>query len=459
MKQKKYLILAATAALFAACTSDESPTAPEQQVGEVPVLFDGYVNRGTTRAGQAGEIKDAELATAGFGVFAYYTDNNDYDQYSIPNFMYNQKVTKTGTGDAAKWTYEPVKYWPNEYGANATSEDCDRVTFFAYAPYVAVTANTGKVTGDADCGIVGLSRNTAAGDPMVKYIASFDATKAVDLLWGVVGTDETSWTTKETTADATPAPAPQTLTKGFPWLNVKRAGTTTQKVKFTFDHALAKLNVTVDAFVDGTSNSLALTANSKIFIRSITFTGFASKGALNLNNADGKANVAKWYSFSGANDIETGEEITIYDGRKDGKEGTAIASSEKVTGLNPALIEEAVWEELTVSGVTNAQQNLFSSTASTDGVYVIPTGEPVNVTIVYEVETEDTNLPTFLADGKTHGSKIKNTITKAAVFDELINGKCYTLNLHLGMNSVKFDATVGPWDTTSATGNVNLPEN
>jgi hypothetical protein len=292
----------------------------------------------------------------------------------------------------------------------------------------------------------------------VKYIASFDPNKAVDLLWGVVGSSETSWSTKETTST-------QTLVEGFPWLDVKHAAAVDQKVKFTFDHALAKLNVQVDAFVDGDDNSNALAANNKIFIRSITFTGLATKGALNLNNTDGTAHGAKWYSFSGLTDLETGEEVTIYDGRKDGKEGTAPASTEKVLGLNDDLIEDGVWSDVNVAGkgVTETPKNLFKSTAAspiaTDAIYVIPTGEKVNVTIVYEVEAADAKLPSFLADGATHGSKVKNTITQTDVFTgKLENGKSYTLKLHLGMNSVKFDAVTTTW-TNETSVDVDLPEN
>lgn len=456
----KYFFLAAAAALFAACSSDDGIAEQQQavqQAEQVPVAFSGYVNRTITRAGVYEDIDAAALKTPGFGVFAYYTDNNDYDNFSIPNFMYNQQVTGSGDSEPYTWTYAPIKYWPNEYGSNAVSEDYDRVTFFAYAPFVAVNPTTGKVITEGSdptpsdhatdpTGIVGLSRNSAAGDPLVKYIASFDPAKRVDLLWGVVGASEyNSWSTKE---GATPPTNQTTLKSGFPWMNVKRAAGVDQKLKFTFNHALAKLNVQIDADVDDNAHNETtdVAASNKIFVRSITFTGLATKGALNLNN-DETANVAKWYSFSGLSDLETGEEVTIYDGRKDGKEGTATASTEKVTGLNTDLIEDDVWVTVNVDGkgVEKTAKNLFSSATATDAIYVIPTNERVDVTIVYEVEAEDKNLPTLLADGATHGSRVKNTITKTNVFAKLENGKFYTLKLHLGMNSVKFDAAVTGW--------------
>ncbi len=474
MKKTKYFIFAAAAALFAACSSDDGLAPEKQQIaqtGQVPVVFDTYVNR-TTRAGYHGDINAVgTLQTAdvkGFGVFGYYTDNNDYDQFSIPNFMYNQQVTY----ESDTWTYSPVKYWPNEYGSTAISEDYDRVTFFAYAPYVEVTPATGKVNTSSTktanptetTGIVGMSSNTGSGDPMVKYVVSLAPATKVDLLWGVKAAGD--WKITQTNTAQTG------LTVGFPWINVQRPAdaTTSQKLLFDFKHALAKLNVQIDADVDkasGHDNEVA--TDNKIFVRSITFTGFATKGALNLNNTDAGAGVAKWMSFNCVNELEAGEEITIYDGRKDGKEGVSEASNEKVKGLNPVIIENGNWTAVNVAnkGVSKTAVNLFEPTSSlatdelklADPIYVIPTGEAVDVTIVYEVEAADANLPTVLADGATKGSKIKNTITKKAVIAKLENGKDYTLKIHLGMNSVKFDANVTKWDTPATETDVYLPSN
>lgn len=189
--KKSFLILAAAAGMFAACTNEDAVLdQPVAQQGQTPVTFGAYVPRTTTRAGFAGEVTtdglkttDGDLKTAGFGVFAYYTDNGKYDDnLSTPNFMYNEQVTSDGT----KFSYSPVKYWPNEYGGTAISDETDKLTFFAYAPYVNVTPSTGKVdpgTNKADTwGITALSRNTAAGDPIVKYVVNFDPTKSVDLV-------------------------------------------------------------------------------------------------------------------------------------------------------------------------------------------------------------------------------------------------------------------------------------
>lgn len=467
---KKYLFFAVAATVFAACSSDSDPVSqtPENgknntEVANVPVTLDAYVDRATTRAGYAGDLTTNatgttnNLWTEGFGVMAYYTDNNTYDGLTTPNFMYNQHVTHEATG----WTYNPVKYWPNEYGTNASSDDIDRVSFFAYAPYVDVNPSNGKVNISTDAtaatwGITGLSRNSSTGDPYVKYIASFDKTKAVDLVWGVYDETSTAWSVVETSGT-------QTMTKGKPWIDVQRPATGTQKLKFTFKHALARFNVQIDAFVDATSAAYERDAKTRIFVRSVTFEGFAMQGALNLNNTT--AYVPLWLSYDGANDMDNGDEITIYDGRKDGKEGASPAGGEKVTGLNPVLIQDTDWGATMKDGVKKDAVNLFSNTtAVTDAIYVIPTNDNVKVTIVYDVETEDANLNTYLSDGKTHGSSIENKITKDISFGttattKMTAGNSYQIKLHLGMNSVKFDAEVSDWPATSDEAKTELPAN
>jgi len=472
--KKSYLILAA-AALFAACSSDDSPTAPEQNQaytkGEVPVAFDSYVNRGITRAGQSGDQTTATLQAAtstlatseGFGVFAYFTGNNPYDQLCTPNFMYNQKVWYNSTTTA--FEYSPIKYWPNEYGTTAISDDVDKVSFFAYAPYVQVAPQTGKVVEDATTGITGMNRNSSTGDPLVKYVASFDdISKSVDLCWGVY--NETGWTIQQTSTSQSPA-----LVAGKPWLDVQRPddATSAQKLKFTFLHALAKLNVTIDTYVDGTAAAnLTEPALTKVYVRSISFSGMATKGALNLNNTN--ANKPYWMDYAGTNDLVADDEITFYDGRKDGKEGIAgaLATNEKTLGLNPVIISD---DGNTQNGVTGSAVNLFRKMSSTpgtyeaagvnDAVYFIPTEEEVNVTIVYDIETKDSNLPNLISDGISYGSSIENRITKKITFtsgSKFEAGKSYTLQLHLGLNSVKFNAEVSPWTDESAQ-DVNLPAN
>ena len=481
MKKKLFFIAALAAGMMlASCASSDdglqvekpSPTDVTPVDGKYPIGFTAYADRAITRGGQTGltDIDALRSATGAFGVFAYYTDLKKYDQTYVPNIMYNQKVydANVGVGEV-NWTYTPIVYWPNESGSDAQSDDEDKVSFFAYAPYVQHTSAASGSVDDASYGITGFSRNTNAGDPLVKYIANFNTANTVDLCWGVC--NEPSWAKIQ-------GGTSQTMAVGKPWIDVEHPQGVDQKMKFTFKHALAQLNVQIDADADVTGHDAAgdaLDGNTKIYVRSISFTGIAMRGALNLNNT--VANQALWLDYSGTTDLPYGESVTVKDGRRDGREGAAgaEATNETPAGLNPEIIQNST----ATTGVTTTYQNLFAPSGAiadpenpTDDelaarlkepVYVIPTGEAMTVTIVYDVETTSPLLPGYLSDGVTHGSSIENKITKTIYYNgsglSLGSGKKYTLELHLGMNSVKFDASVDSWDNTVINAHGWLPEN
>lgn len=508
---KRLFLLAATAAMFAACSQNEELSALDNK-DATPETVDFSVYLNATRAGTNGAIYDGtdpgcqyktklSEPNVGFGVYAYYSDNDKYSEYLRPNFMYNQWVKKDGD----TWTYEPAKYWPNEFGTDAASEDVDYLSFFAYAPYVKFVPSSGAVdvsdagtlaealTDDdkARLGLTGLTgqeltdayieflqkkniigtiRNTSTGDPMIKYAVDWNPKTSVDLLWGVSNKD---YDYKPITS----GPSVK-IAKGMPFVDMLKLKNN-EKISYNFRHALAWLNVQIDADfnaegVDGSHGETVdfTDGKTKIWIRSITFDGFASKGALNLKND--KANLPKWMASNGTDELETGS-VTIYDGRKDGGEGVLSneATGEQPQTLNPQLIQSepyaltsgatdyttALTTTNNISGVTKSPQNLFTGTTVDDQIYVIPTSEQVNVTIVYDVETKDDNLATYLSDGQYRGSSIQNRITKKNVFNAaLVAGKTYKLKLHLGMTDVKFEATVEPW-ANGGQANPYLPAN
>lgn len=467
--KKMYLMMAAVAGILAACSGNEaevlenaagvSKNTPE---APVPVEFGAYVNRATTRAGMTGVLENGTPNTSedsrtglakGFGVFAYYTDDDLYSQIYQPNFMYNTKVYSTASNT---WTYTPIRYWPNETGGGAISDGIDRLSFFAYAPYVEVDPTTGIVSGDgvdADHGIVGLTRNAAIGDPFVKYNVNLDPNSQVDFCWGVSAISTLS--SVETLTN-------NSVTAGKPFLNLIKPNVS-DKIKFDFKHALASLNVQIDgAFDEVSPSSTDIDNNTKIYVRKITFEGFVLQGSFNLNT-----DKATWYDLAGTSYINGGS-VTIYDGRTDGREGTAqgAASNESPTGLNKQLIQT---NETTIAGVKKTAVNLFddtnvSSNKDSAPLFVIPSGQALKVTIVYDVETKTDELPTYVSDGTSHGTSIENTITKTIQDSsskdiKLESGKKYTIKLHLGMTSVKFDASVSNWDTPEVNGSANLPAN
>ena len=451
MKRISCIVCLIVIALLPSCKG--TVDSPDKPVNADPsaVGFSIYMNRGLqSKAGWGGvltldDLKDGTKAN-GFGVFAYYGNGALYNETSKPDFMYDQQVTYNTTNNV--WEYSPVKYWPNEYGEAASSEAADRLTFFAYAPFAEVTPSTGVVTGDATTGIIGMSRNISAGDPVVMYSSSLTPGAGVDLCWGVAADAFTSSVDGDNNSVAA----------GYPFLNVIKPKTG-DHLKFEFNHALAQLNVQIDADID----EVAADGKTKIYVRSVTFNGFSMRGSLNLNSntTDGPI----WYDISGTGKLKR-EPVTVYDGRTDGMEGVSTASdlSEKPANLNPVIVQDKPYGDAGLkAGVTTTAVNLFNGAADAP-VMVIPTpGVPVSVTIVYDVETEDSRLAGLLSDGVTHGSSVENKITKNITTTQgnliLSAGKKYVVKLHLGLTSVKFDADVAVWDNAAYEGTADLPEN
>lgn len=432
MKQKFFIGSLALLALMASCSSsNDDLNGGATQENNIPVTFSSYLGKtATSRAGTAGTIttdganSTTSLQTEGFGLFATYTDNAEYTAATGPNFMYNTKVS---TKD---WTYSPLRYWPNETsttnadGKGATSEGVDRLSFFAYAPYVEATATTGAVT-ENTVGITALTANNVTTDPKVTYVVADDPSKSVDLLWGVVPAGTTKWS-NVTGTDID-------IAEGKPYLNLIKPNTT-QKVNFNFRHALAKLGLKVvgafDAVTGGTKD-----AATKITVASVTIEGkgFKKTAVLNLNNTT--ANEPLWEAVDGADDI------------------TLTVSGDN---LNSKIKDSGKDEAQTVDGVTETAKDLLNSdaTSAQKAFMIIPSSaadKSLKVTIDYYVNTTDASL------SKGY-SRVENKITKTITGFAPEAGKNYTLLLSLGMTSVKVSATVADWTDGSST-QVDLPIN
>lgn len=510
---KKVFLFAVAAAALVACSNEELSTPDNVLTSkEAPVNFSVYTQRGLTRGGgQAGDLTNANIGPNGFGVFAYYTAGEGYDAKAIPNFMYNQQVTaetneqNPATAGTTKWTYEPVKYWPNEFGSTAISDEVDQLTFFAYAPWTNIDPTTGnivpneqateKVEHQQKYNIISVNKNTATGDPIVKYVVDTDPATSVDLLWGVAADDAADKYSAITTEGAAP-----TLTAGLPFINlVKPNKPATDLLSFNLRHALAKVRVTID-YIDDAETPDGPAANklqanqTRIYVRNFKMSGFATKGALNLNNTE--ANKPLWKDFDGVKDLSF-DEVVFQDGRKDGKEGetNGAQSNETPQGLNPAIIENSspaangtfgaeknlgvaamtgdVVAEAEIKTVDNKQIAqgtvlLFGGDPSVNGgyFYVIPRNEDggkVDLTITYDVETIDPALAGKLSDGETHGISIENVISKLDIFNgstvtDFAPGYVYEIKIHLGMTSVKVEAVVEPWSDTDSQ-EVDMPFN
>lgn len=427
MKQRLFIGSLAALALMASCSSsndDLNGEATTPQESNVPLTFSSYLGRtATTRAGATGVQTTSTLATNGFGLFAYYSDNSSYGTSSTPNFMYNTQVSGTD------WTYSPLRYWPNETsttnadGKGATSEGVDHLTFFAYAPYVKVTATSGAVTDDATVGITALTKNSDAGDPKVSYTVASDPSKSVDLLWGV--SNKEKWE-NVTGTDVT-------VGVGKPFLNLIKPKTG-QKVEFNFKHALSRLGLNIQGAFDQVAAGGTLT-DAKITVAKVEITGaaFADKGVLNLNNTT--ANEPLWTADGTGTLSLTLDGDNLNTTIKDAGATKAASQPEGVTATQKSLMKDDKTYFMFIPGTATSEK-------------------PLVVKITYYTTTDDPNL----ADGYT---RVENVITKKISADGGLKfeaGKAYTLNLVLGMTSVKVSATVTDWDNGSST-QVDLPIN
>ena len=101
---------------------------------------------------------------------------------------------------------------------------------------------------------------------------------------------------------------------------------------------------------------------------------------------------------------------------------------------------------------------MFKTADANAPIYVIPTNEQMDISIVYDVETEDDALAGTLSNGHK-GSSIENKIFKENVFPAIEAGKAYQVKIYVGLTSVKFEAVVTDWPDPADAADVELPEN
>jgi hypothetical protein len=409
---KKYLTIASYAAvvLVAGCAKN---MVIEESIPREPVSFGVYAGQAATKA-TYGDITTAALQSSadGFSVFGYYTQDNDWTIEDKPNFMYNQQVryiTDYGVPAdfiAAKypshWYYTPLKYWPN--GTNSTTVEsgtiADKLSFFAYAPHIATASlNSVPATGQ---GITAMSANNATGAPTISFTVPAKAEEQIDLLWANPIKDVTK----------------QQLDG---------------RVSFTFKHALAKLNIQVQAVVDAVT---PVTSNlvddgdasfehgeTWIILQSLDITANGTKtGTLVL---DGAAAVPNWTSVSGNTTVEYASASFTSTSTAGGVTGFKV--TETATDLNSAISPMIIPKEL----------------ASGDFVIVAN----------YWVITADTALYSGYSAVQ---NIIQKTSTAAITFTA---GYKYNIVVRLGLNSIDFDVTeVTDWGT-GAGQTIDLPQN
>ena len=481
---KKYFYLAAVSAMMlTACSSENdvvqpTPAQPTNPVAvqQQAVGFDVYLPAATagTRAGDAGIQTTSTLQAdgKGFGVFAQYSndtgsaDGSYNSSANTTNFMWNEHVSYS----SSSWSYSPLKYWPNEttndsQSPAATSSYTDKLSFFAYAPYVrelgtnyngkldiagdnttdkysaAPVKDNSKISAPADeGGIEAVIANNTTGDPWVRYQIATDPSKSVDLLWGVAPSGGLSY---DDVRAGSGAGGTTSVGAGLPLIDLIKPAKD-ERIKFLFKHALARIGMTVVAAIDQISAGGSLNASeTKIFVESVQLDEVTStkvlkkKGALNLNNTSTGAGVAKWEETSG--DV------------------TGLLVDNSGTNLNPVIKYTTNANTSFTSGnagVTATEVPVIKDGSGNLHYFMVIPGNAntdLQVTITYYVITKDDKL----SGGY---SEVKNVITKKVTIPTLTNNKAYNLKLILGLTSVKLDAEVADWEIMGSTP-VDLPQN
>ena len=478
MTVKVWTFLITALLLVTGCSKNEVVTTYEQEVAKqeyvkqqpaqqevnnspVPIVFDVFSSQAAaTRA--ITTTSDLETS-AGFGVFGYYT-HGAYpvpNTTIIPNFMYNQKVKYESS-----WGYTPLKYWPNDFVAGDVDDQSpdaaqgsmtSKLSFFAYAPWVAVASQTdatsieGATTGNST-GIVGFSGNAYTGDPYIIYNQSNDA-----------GDDDLLYAYTDNKNQTKPAIG--------------------SAISFAFKPALAKLDLTVSGLYDETPSespkSKDISTNNHDISDYINFIKVESvsikpyyldalsekvwitrKGRLNLNTGTWElstgvqAELGVNYSSSIVDNLKynpSETKLTIANGvgryyGVDGKTNNAPIPPSDATNINQELIK--------------AGKNLFFIPFDDGNTHQLH----LKVSIKYHVYTLDARMK----DGWSH---IVNEVESVDAEDVVITpqaGKIYTLELVLGMTTVQMrikdkDATSDErdwWNLNSETsGEHQIPYN
>lgn len=417
-------LLTAVSLLLTACSHDDgTPSAADE--ADRTIAFDARVQNLETRAGKTGTMDYSVLSQTGFGVFAYGPTAADYSPATAPNLFNGTKVSYTGSVTPAQnptdiyyyagnWSYEgDVKYWP------AADQAAQKISFFAYAPYVSAA----DLTATPATGITAVTSN-AGEDPKVTYTIGTYLSQCVDLLWGI------NQTTKE------------------PWKN-QTLTSTGGPVLFTFHHALSAIGFHVQAIIDKDNNlsdftdesnvadMLGESGNYKITVKQLTLagassgTGFHQMAKLNLNSTkDGNGKpVANWGEHSGIVEMLTVRNASVN-----------AAFRHPDTGNTDEAKATAIMGNTALPGVTQtAQQRLI---ANTEG------GKEQCFMVIPHTAADYSLTLDWCICGKTLENeyiwKDRQSVIPLTGL-ELKSGIKYYFNLVVGLKTLKLTVTAQDW--------------
>ena len=342
MYKKFFMGIAAVAALtLVSCSSEDLNSLSDNSSKNEAISFDGYLGRSAVSVngsrGSELDVTALQNSDKGFGVFGNYSSTGKTTAYGENLFKNEQvKYSTSSTSTNTNWTYTNTKYWPTE----------GHIDFLAYAPYD--------------------SKQVLKDNQKLDFTVSLTAKDQKDLLWANAANK---------TKDDNP-------------------------VKFTFNHALAKIGYSLKQKEAYTNTTIKVTSIK--LVGSETTKAFYTAGTIDLTKPNKDENL--W---------------TIAD-------DVAKQDFDWFTGS----------QDLTNDVANNADNNLFvipQDFSATNKLFVV---------VEYTVKTGDT-------------VELKNIVSKP-ITTNFKQGKAYMINLTIGLTPIEFNVdVVTGWDTTDGAINLN----
>ena len=335
MYKKFFMGIAAMAALtLVSCSSDDLNSLSGTPSKNEAISFDSYLGRSAVSVnGSRGSVLDMTALqglTEGFGVFGNYSSTGSTTVYG-ENLFKNEQVTYStrSTSTNTNWTYTNTKYWPTE----------GHIDFLAYAPYD--------------------SKQLLKDNQKLDFTVNSIVKDQQDLLWA---------NADNKTKDDNP-------------------------VKFTFNHALAKIGYSLKQKETYSSSSTTITVTSIKLVGSETTNAFYTVGTIDLAKPNKDENL-----WAIADDVK----------------------KQNFDWFNGGAV-------LTTDAADNnaADKNLFvipQDFSATNKLFVV---------VEYTVQTDGT-------------AELKNKVSKQ-ITTKFKQGMAYMINLTLGLTPIEFDASVEKW--------------
>lgn len=312
--------------------------------------------------------------------------------------MWNQKVTYSNSA----WSYTPVKYWPTKVG--------DKVSFFAYAPYVE----------DGKDKVIELSDNSAIGAPTATITLPDDPSKTIDFVAAVQMNK-----THDNSASAN------------------------NNVSFTLKHEMTR--VKVQAKLDKSVYDASPKHKTFVVIKNVTFNNkgqFYKSGIYTFSTDDSKRgtwaapttnDLTYTLNLNGVLKTETITAATATDAAATG----ASANSNYKTGVKGLKLVNTTAKDLFKNS-----EYLFLIPVSANNEDGLTDGK-ATATIEYDIVTEDSKLLT----GYSCTSATKTVLLPAGTLKQ---GISYNYIFTIKLDEIVLNATVNEWDKPSDS-NINVP--